>query len=40
MIVILGGYIKDFEKAENYTVKELVKYYNYLYEYMEARYGS
>lgn len=40
LIVVVGGYIKDFEKAENYPVKKIVSYYKRLGSYLEVRYGN
>ena len=36
MIKIYGYFIKDFERAENYTVKKLEKYLNYISEINEV----
>ena len=35
MIKIYGYFIKDFERAENYSVKELEKYIEYISEIKE-----
>lgn len=32
LIMIVGGFIRDFEKAENYSVKTLLRYYGYIEE--------
>jgi hypothetical protein len=32
MIIVYGYFIRDFERAENYSVKELKKYIEYISE--------